>query len=182
MLGVGVSLEGAWAAWNIGAKALLGATVSILLTATTGIPELLKGLTRLRVPAIFVCLISFMVRYLELIIGDLGRMRSGMAARCYRPRWLWQAKPLAAAAGSLFIRSYERGERIHAAMLARGLYRCDAGYGWTSRHEIRLGEGRHRPANGDVHRHARAGVDVRDVIVEVRGLRFAYPDGMPGWT
>ena len=120
MLGVGVSLEGAWAAWNIGAKALLGATVSILLTATTGIPELLKGLTRLRVPAIFVCLISFMVRYLELIIGDLGRMRSGMAARCYRPRWLWQAKPLAAAAGSLFIRSYERGERIHAAMLARG--------------------------------------------------------------
>lgn len=30
------------------------------------------------------------------------------------------ARPLAAAAGTMFIRSYERGERVHAAMLSRG--------------------------------------------------------------
>ena len=63
---------------------------------------------------------SFMIRYLELIAGELGRMRTAMTARGYDPRWLWQAKPIASSAGALFIRSYERGERVHAAMLARG--------------------------------------------------------------
>jgi cobalt/nickel transport system permease protein len=43
-----------------------------------------------------------------------------MVARAHDPRWLWQAKPIASAAGALFVRSYERGERVHAAMLARG--------------------------------------------------------------
>lgn len=61
-----------------------------------------------------------MLRYLEVITGELGRMRRAMTARGYDPRWLWQAKPIAASAGALFIRSYERGERVHAAMLARG--------------------------------------------------------------
>ena len=43
-----------------------------------------------------------------------------MTARCHDPRWLWQARPLASSVGVLFVRSYERGERVHQAMLARG--------------------------------------------------------------
>jgi cobalt/nickel transport system permease protein len=43
-----------------------------------------------------------------------------MIARGYDPRWLSQARPIASSAGALFVRSYERGERVHAAMLARG--------------------------------------------------------------
>ena len=38
----------------------------------------------------------------------------------YEPRWLWQTGPLAQSAGSLFVRSFERGERVHQAMVARG--------------------------------------------------------------
>ena len=57
----------------------------------------------------------------EIWLADqLGRMRQAMVARCHDPRWLWQARPIAASAGALFVRSYERGERIHQAMLARG--------------------------------------------------------------
>ncbi|MGI8576078.1 MAG: energy-coupling factor transporter transmembrane component T family protein, partial [Egibacteraceae bacterium] len=52
--------------------------------------------------------------------GELRRTRIAMTARGYDPRWLWQAKPVAASAGALFVRSYERGERVHAAMLSRG--------------------------------------------------------------
>ena len=120
VLGASVSAEGVRAMWSIMAKALLGATVSVLLAATTEVPELLKGMARLRVPTIFISITSFMVRYMELIVRDLGRMRTAMTARGYRPRWLWQARPIASAAGSMFIRSYERAERVHAAMLARG--------------------------------------------------------------
>lgn len=120
VLGVGVSREGLWGAWNVVAKATLGATASILLAATTEIPRLLSGMGRLKVPWVLTTIAAFMVRYLELLAGELRRMRIAMAARGYDPRWLWQARPVATSAGALFVRSYERGERVHAAMLARG--------------------------------------------------------------
>jgi cobalt/nickel transport system permease protein len=120
VLGVELSVDGLWAAWNIVAKAGLGAATSVLLAATTEVPDLLAGLNRLRLPAVFVSVAGFMIRYLELIAEDLGRMRVAMVSRGYRPRGLWHARPLAASAGTLFVRSYERGERIHDAMRSRG--------------------------------------------------------------
>lgn len=120
VLGVAVSQPGLWATWNILAKATLGVAVSVTLAATTEIPQLLRGLDRLRVPRPLTEIASFMVRYLELIAGDLTRMRRAMTARGHDPRWLWQIRPLAACLGALFIRSYERGERVYAAMRSRG--------------------------------------------------------------
>lgn len=120
ILGLSLSKEGLWGTWNIVAKATLGASASILLAATTEIPEMLRGMSILRVPPTLTAIAMFMVRYLVLVAGELGRMRIAMAARGYDPRWLWQSKPIAASAGALFIRTYERGERVHAAMLARG--------------------------------------------------------------
>jgi cobalt/nickel transport system permease protein len=61
-----------------------------------------------------------MIRYLELISDELGRMRIAMTSRGYDPRWISQVRPIATSAGALFVRSYERGERIHSAMVARG--------------------------------------------------------------
>jgi cobalt/nickel transport system permease protein len=120
ILGVELSIDGLWAAWNIIAKALLGATASIALVATTEVPDILRGMARLRVPALLVAIVGFMVRYLELLVGEVARMRVAMTARGYDPRWLWQAKPIATGSAALFVRSYERGERVHAAMLSRG--------------------------------------------------------------
>lgn len=115
-----LSIDGLWGAWNILAKALLGASVSIVLTATTEIPDIIRGMGVLRVPALFTSIAMFMVRYLELIGDELRRMRLAMTSRGYDPRWLHQTRPIATSAGALFVRSYERGERVHAAMLARG--------------------------------------------------------------
>lgn len=118
--GVSVSVEGLWGAWNILAKAVLGASVSIVLTATTEIPDILRGMAALRVPPLFTSIAMFMVRYLELIGDELRRVRVAMASRGYDPRWLSQARPIASSAGAMFVRSYERGERVHTAMLSRG--------------------------------------------------------------
>ena len=112
ILGIEVSIDGLWGAWNILVKAVLGASVSIVLTATTEIPDIIRGLSVLRVPVLFTSIATFMVRYL--------RMRTAMTARGYDPRWMTQLRPIATSAGALFVRSYERGERVHAAMLARG--------------------------------------------------------------
>ncbi|MDH3190808.1 MAG: energy-coupling factor transporter transmembrane protein EcfT, partial [Acidimicrobiia bacterium] len=102
------------------AKAAIGATFSIVLAATTEVPDILKGLSRLRVPPVLTSIASFMIRYLEVVAEELGRVRIAMTARGYSPRWIGQARPIAASAGALFIRSYERGERVYDAMLARG--------------------------------------------------------------
>lgn len=120
VLGVSVAVEGLWGMATILSRSLLGVAASVLLAATTEVPRILRGLERLRIPPVLTAIAAFMLRYLEVIAGELGRMRRAMTARGYDPRWLWQARPIAAGAGALFIRSYERGERVHAAMLARG--------------------------------------------------------------
>jgi cobalt/nickel transport system permease protein len=84
------------------------------------VPELLRGLERLRLPAVFTGIAGFMVRYGDVIADDVRRMRIARISRGHDPRWIWQARAVAASAGTLFIRSYERGERVYLAMVSRG--------------------------------------------------------------
>ena len=120
VLGVSLSVPGLWGAWNILVKGTLGVSTTIVLASTTSIAELLGGLDRLHVPRAFTAIAGFMVRYVEVITGEARRMRIARLSRGYDPRWLWQGRALASSAGTLFIRSFERGERIHVAMLSRG--------------------------------------------------------------
>ena len=120
VIGVSLSQSGLWAAWNIVAKGTLGAAIAGVLVATTQVPDLLGGLHRLRVPQLVVAIAGFTVRYAEVLSGDLQRRRIARLARGDDPRWLWQARSIAAGAGTVFVRAFERGERVHLAMLARG--------------------------------------------------------------
>jgi cobalt/nickel transport system permease protein len=120
VLGLPLAREGLWAAWNILVKGTLGVAASVLVAATTPVPELLRGLERLRLPRAFTTVAGFMVRYADVIADELRRMRVARLSRGYDPRWIWQAKAVAATAGALFIRSYERGERVYLAMVSRG--------------------------------------------------------------
>ena len=117
---VSVSVAGLIGAWNILVKATLGAGASVLLAATTEVTDIITGLRKLRVPMVFTAIAAFMIRYLDVIAGEMRRTRIAMTARGYDPSWIAQLRPLATAAGALFIRSFERGERVHQAMLARG--------------------------------------------------------------
>ncbi len=120
VLGVGMSRDGMVSAGHVLARSVLGVTTSIVLAGTTELPRLLGGLDRLRVPPVLTQIAGFMLRYLEVVTGELARMRTSMTSRGYDPRWIGQARPIAAASGALFVRSHERGERVHRAMLARG--------------------------------------------------------------
>jgi cobalt/nickel transport system permease protein len=120
VLGLPLAREGLWAAWNILVKGTLGVAASVIVAATTPVPELLRGLERLRLPRAFTTVAGFMVRYADVIADDLRRMRVARLSRGYDPRWIWQARAVAATAGALFIRSYERGERVYLAMVSRG--------------------------------------------------------------
>jgi cobalt/nickel transport system permease protein len=120
VLGLSLSASGLLSGWNVVAKATVGVLASILLAATTSQRDLLVGLQRLKVPALLVQIVAFMVRYLDLIADQMARMRLARTARGFVPRGPRSWLVLARSAGALFIRSYERGERVHRAMLSRG--------------------------------------------------------------
>ncbi|GAA2221213.1 cobalt ECF transporter T component CbiQ [Streptomyces amakusaensis] len=120
VLGLRLSVPGLWGAWNILAKATLGVTASLLLAATTDPRSLLLGLQRLRLPARLTQIASFMLRYGEVVADELRRMSVARRSRGFEARGVRQWGVLATTAGALFIRSYERGERVHLAMVSRG--------------------------------------------------------------
>ncbi len=103
------------------ARSWLSVLSLILLTSTTPLPSLLKGIEALRAPRIFVMLLSFMYRYLFLLVDEVLRMKQARDSRSVgKPSTAFQVKTVGSMIGSLFIRSYERGERVYAAMAARG--------------------------------------------------------------
>jgi cobalt/nickel transport system permease protein len=120
VLGLSLSIAGLWAAWTILAKATLGVAVSVVLASTTPATQIVGGLEALHVPRPFTAVMGFMLRYADVLTEKIGAQRRAMAARGYDPRWFVQAKPLAVSAGTIFVRSYEHGERIQRAMIARG--------------------------------------------------------------
>lgn len=118
--GLSLATEGLWGAWNILAKATLGVGASVVLAATTPVADILRGLERLHVPRALVAVAGFMVRYLDVVTEEMHRMRIARVSRGHDPRWLWQARAVATTIGALFVRSFERGERVYLAMLSRG--------------------------------------------------------------
>lgn len=120
VLGLSLSQAGLWDMWNLLAKSLLGLLTAIVLGATTEMADLLRGLSAMRVPGLVTSILGFMVRYLDLIIGDLARMRLALAARGHHPTSIADWAPYGRAVGAMFIRTYERGERVYLAMESRG--------------------------------------------------------------
>lgn len=120
VLGLSLSVNGLWGAWNVLAKGTLGVAASVLLAATTELRALLLGLQRLRLPPLLVQIASFMIRYGDVITDEMRRMRIARQSRGFEARGVRHWGVLAKSAGALFIRSYERGERVHLAMVSRG--------------------------------------------------------------
>jgi cobalt/nickel transport system permease protein len=92
----------------------------VTLAATTPLRDLVSGLSRLRVPAMVCVIATLMLRYLEVIAAEARRMRLARISRGHDPRFAWQLGATVRSVGALFLRSYERGERVHLAMLSRG--------------------------------------------------------------
>lgn len=120
VLGLSLSVSGLWGAWNVLAKASLGVLTSLTLAATTDLRDLVAGLDRLRMPTLIVQIVMFMVRYADVVTDELRRMHIARVSRGFNARDIRHLPVLARSLSALFIRSYERGERVHLAMLSRG--------------------------------------------------------------
>ena len=111
---------------SIVARSWISVQMAILLTATTQFPDLVHALRHLHVPQVLVSIIAFMYRYLFVLSDEAMRLLRAREARSAQPlrgngRSIgWRARVAGNMAGQLFLRSYERSDRIYAAMQARG--------------------------------------------------------------
>ena len=107
-------------------RAWLSIQATILLTATTTFPDLAHALRHLRVPVILIAILSFTYRYLFVLNSEAKRLLQARSARSAslpgskKPSMKWNANNAGSMIGQLFLRSYERSDRVYDAMVARG--------------------------------------------------------------
>jgi len=121
-----LSGEGLRIVATITLKSWISVQAATLLVFSTPFHDLLEGLARLRLPKLMVAIISLMYRYLAVLTGEASRMMRARSSRmatvegAKRPGVRWQARVVGNMVGALFIRSYERSERVYLAMQSRG--------------------------------------------------------------
>jgi len=118
---LGVALRGSPALLaEVATRSVLSVLAVLLVAATTPFPHLLHGLRAVGVPKLLVNLLSFMFRYLRVLVEEGTRMWRAYQCRAVGPRGWRQTIALGRVVGVFFVRTYERSERIYQAMLARG--------------------------------------------------------------
>ncbi|MBD1911546.1 MULTISPECIES: cobalt ECF transporter T component CbiQ [unclassified Leptolyngbya] len=115
-----ITSEGLMVLGSVGLKSLLSLMMLNLLVLTTPVPDLLQALVTLKMPPLLVSTLAAMYRYTALLVGEFATMRRAAASRNLMNRQRYQRLVIGNMIGALFIRTYERGDRIHQAMLARG--------------------------------------------------------------
>jgi cobalt/nickel transport system permease protein len=115
-----ITTEGLTVLGSVTIKALLSLFTLNILTLTTSVPSLLNALTALRVPPLLVAILASMYRYINVLIREFQAMGKAAAARNLASNSIWQRFVIGNMMGTLFIRTFERGERVYQAMLARG--------------------------------------------------------------
>lgn len=102
------------------ARSSLAFLAFLIVPATTSFPQILSALRHMGMPAVVVATMQVMYRYLFVMEDELRRMKLARRARTFRRSGRLDWRALSGLIGVLFARSLERGERVHAAMRARG--------------------------------------------------------------
>jgi cobalt/nickel transport system permease protein len=124
---------------SIALKSWLSLQAAIVMAACTPFPDLLQAMRAVGIPRLLVNMFGMMWRYLFVLVDEALRLMRARAARSGRGDWpvaqplaqrkllgreggslLWRARLTGGMAGNLFLRAFERSDRIYVAMLSRG--------------------------------------------------------------
>jgi cobalt/nickel transport system permease protein len=127
--GLEITVPGVERFFSVAFKSWISVQIAILLASTTPFPDLLGAMRAWRLPRLLVAIIGLMWRYLFVMVDEalrLMRARDSRSAESHLAgartggRLSWRAQVTGRMAGSLFLRSLERSDRIYMAMLSRG--------------------------------------------------------------
>jgi cobalt/nickel transport system permease protein len=114
---------------SVALKSWLSVQAAIVLASSTTFPDLLQAMRAVRIPRLLVAMFGLMWRYLFVLVDEAVRLMRARAARSGQSgeagskpggSVAWRARVTGGMAGSLFLRAYERSDRIYMAMAARG--------------------------------------------------------------
>lgn len=115
---------------SIALKSWLSVQMAVVLVGSTRFPELLVAMRSLRIPRLLVAIIGLMWRYLFVLADEALRLLRARESRSTHPAngartrvggsLVWRARVAGGMVGNLFLRAFDRADRIYAAMLSRG--------------------------------------------------------------
>ena len=124
-LGINVYIESIVFGASLFLKFVISLSFIILLSATTTMQDMVAGAARLHVPRLFTTTLTLTIRYIFVFARIFMKMQSAFAVRCFyhTGRGLplgYRLTTIGNAAGTLFVRALDQGERTYTAMCCRG--------------------------------------------------------------
>ncbi len=129
-----LDITGGWISFaSIVVRAVLTGGAAVILVGVTGFPAICMALERMGMPQPFAVQLLFLYRYIFVLTDEGARVSRARELRSFggRGKGLRSYAPLL---GHLLLRTWERAERIHMAMLARGFTGA-----FHTRHSYRFG-------------------------------------------
>ena len=115
-----VSISGGWISFtSIIIRFTLTVFAAFILIAVTGFNGICAALERFRVPAIFGVQLMMLYRYIFVLSGEATRMTRARDLRAAGNRKM-KSRVYGSLVGHLLLRTWDRAQRVHMAMLARG--------------------------------------------------------------
>ena len=116
-----ITAEGLYTGSLITIRAFSAVILIFPMIGTMRFDTTIKALDRLKVPNSLVQMLMFTYRYIFVFIDEFQRIWTAMESRGFKLRTtLYALRTIGKALGMLFVRSYERAERVYRAMRSRG--------------------------------------------------------------
>lgn len=115
-----IGISAGWISFiSIILRGILSVQAVLAMILTTGFYNLCRGMQRLGIPALFTTQLLFVYRYIFILLQEALNMQRAIAARSFG-RKSYTFRLWGIFIGQLLVRTVNRSERIHRAMLARG--------------------------------------------------------------
>ncbi len=101
-------------------KVVGGVMLLLLLSFTTSINKICMAACWMRIPETLIEVLSFVYRYLFLLMEEAETMMSSQRSRLGYKTWFKTIRSFGILGGMLIIRSITRAENAHSAMISRG--------------------------------------------------------------
>jgi len=115
-----LSLSGGWVSFfSILLRFTITVGAALILIATTGYHAVCMALEKMGAPRVFVVQLLFLYRYLFVLVDEASRMVRARSLRSFQGKGTGMSV-FVSMAGHLLLRTMDRAQRIHLAMLCRG--------------------------------------------------------------
>jgi cobalt/nickel transport system permease protein len=123
--GINIYAESIQFAFILLVKFIVTISFIILLSSTTKTHDLINGAQRLGLPAEFALALGMMIRYLFVFGYMYRKIVQTLETKAFDPfdnklPYRYRMRQIGYTIGTMFIRSYEHGERVYTSMLCRG--------------------------------------------------------------